>query len=270
MALPWRARFGRREMPAARATPRLLPQMRQTGRQSPFAVPCVRQSRCDRGGAIRAAGVRLRGSSARRQPGFSGFKSAFSDRDEAALAEQSGVLTQIARPYAAAMFDLAKAGGQVEAVETGLGAILKMADESQDFQRFLRSPVISTDAKAGAVDAILEKAKADNSVANFVKVVARNGRLFALPAIIRAFNDLAAQDRGEVSAEVTSASPLNAAQRQSLADTLKGKLGKTVTLTEHVDPSLIGGLVVKVGSQMIDSSLKTKLQAMKIAMKEVG
>ncbi len=101
------------------------------------------------------------------------------------------------------------------------------------------------------------------------RVVARNGRLFALPAIIKAVRELAAASRGEATADVTSAVPLSAAQRQNLADTLKAKIGKTVTLNEHVDPSLIGGLMVKVGSRMIDSSLKTKLAAMKVAMKEV-
>ena len=206
----------------------------------------------------------------RRCPAFSDIESATSDRDEAALAEQSGVLTQIARPYAAALFDLAKSEGSLDAVESGLVDIQKLAEESEDFRRFLRSPVIAADAKAGAANAILDKANANATVANFVKVVARNGRLFALPAIIKAFRALAAQERGEVSAEVTSAAPLSSSQLKTLADTLKQKIGKTVTLTEHVDPSLIGGLVVKVGSQMIDSSLKTKLTAMKIAMKEVG
>ena len=180
------------------------------------------------------------------------------------------MLTQIARPYAAALFDLAKSEGSLDAVETGLVNIQKLAEESDDFARFLRSPVIAADAKAAAADAILGKANANATVANFVKVVARNGRLFALPAIIKAFRALAAEERGEVSADVTSAAPLSSTQLKTLADTLKQKIGKTVTLTEHVDPSLIGGLVVKVGSQMIDSSLKTKLTAMKIAMKEVG
>ena len=180
------------------------------------------------------------------------------------------MLTQIARPYAAALFDLAKSEGALEAVETGLVEIQKLSAESADFRRFLNSPVIGTEAKAEAVDAILAKAKTNQTVSNFVKVVARNGRLFAIGAIIKDFQALAAKERGEVSAEVTSATPLSGGQLKSLADTLKAKIGKTVTLTEHVDPSLIGGLVIKVGSQMIDSSLKTKLQAMKIAMKEVG
>jgi F-type H+-transporting ATPase subunit delta len=193
-----------------------------------------------------------------------------SNKGGAALAEQNSVLTQIARPYAAALFDLAKSEGSVDAVESGLVELQKLSGESEDFRRFLRSPVISADLKSGAVDAILSKTNLNGTVNNFVKVVARNGRLFALPAIIKAFQVLAAGSRGEVSADVTSATPLNKSQVAALADTLKAKIGKTVTLTEHVDPSLIGGLVVKVGSQMIDSSLKTKLSAMKIAMKEVG
>jgi len=180
------------------------------------------------------------------------------------------VVTQIARPYASALFDIANASNSIPEVEAGLGAIASLASDSQDFSRFLRSPVINTDQKAATIQAILARGNADRTVSNFVNVVARNGRLFALPAIIRAFRERAAEARGEVTADVTSAAPLSAAQAQALADTLKAKLGKSVTLNQHVDPSLIGGLVVKVGSQMIDSSLKTKLTAMKIAMKEVG
>jgi F-type H+-transporting ATPase subunit delta len=186
------------------------------------------------------------------------------------LAAQDSVLVQIARPYAQALFDIAQGDKSLDTVEKGLVSISDMASESGDFSRFLRSPVISTDAKSVAVDAILKQSKVDATVGNFVRVVAANGRLFALPAIIKAFRDLAAKERGEVTADVTSAVPLSKAQLSSLAATLKQKIGKTVTLNEHVDPSLIGGLQVKVGSQMIDSSLKTKLTAMKIAMKEVG
>jgi F-type H+-transporting ATPase subunit delta len=100
--------------------------------------------------------------------------------------------------------------------------------------------------------------------------VAKNGRLFALDNIIVGFRELAAAARGETTAEVTSAAPLTSEQVAALGETLKAKLGKTVTLNQFVDPSLIGGLQVKVGSQMIDSSIKTKLAAMKVAMKEVG
>lgn len=186
------------------------------------------------------------------------------------MSAQHSVLQHIARPYAIALFDLAEEAGSVEAVESDLAAIAALANESDDFSRFLRSPVITADVKRHAVDAILAKAGVSETVANFLKVVARNGRLFALSAMISAYRELAARARGEVTAEVTSAVPLSKEQVESLADALKKKIGKTVNLDQHVDESLIGGLVVKVGSEMIDSSLKTKLTAMKIAMKEVG
>jgi F-type H+-transporting ATPase subunit delta len=186
------------------------------------------------------------------------------------LAAQDSVLSQIARPYASALFEIAEADQSVARVEQGLDAIAQLTSESADFARFLRSPVINAEQKASAIAAVLAKANADATVSNLVKVVARNGRLFALPAIIAAFKVKAAESRGEVAADVTSAQPLTAAQVTALAETLRARIGKSVTLTQHVDSSLIGGLVVKVGSQMIDSSLKTKLTAMKIAMKEVG
>jgi F-type H+-transporting ATPase subunit delta len=180
------------------------------------------------------------------------------------------VLTQIARPYAQAIFDLAQGGNTLDGVEEELAGLARLAAQSGDFSRFLRSPVISAQQKAGALEKVLAEAGTEPMVANFLRVIARNGRLFALPAIIRTFRELAAAARGEATADVTSAAPLSEAQRQNLAATLRQKIGKTVTLNEHVDPSLIGGLVVKVGSRMIDSSLKTKLTAMKVAMKEVG
>ncbi|HVX82314.1 MAG TPA: F0F1 ATP synthase subunit delta [Devosiaceae bacterium] len=186
------------------------------------------------------------------------------------MAAQNSVVAHIAQPYANALYELAREQGHVEAIETDLTAIGRLVDESADFARFLRSPVIAADDKAATMNAILGRINAGVVVANFVRLVARNGRLFALPAIIAAYRRLAAAARGEVSADVTSAAPLTPTQIQNLADTLKQKIGKTVTLAEHVDPSLIGGLIVKVGSQMIDSSLRTKLTAMKIAMKEVG
>jgi len=186
------------------------------------------------------------------------------------LAAQNSVLTQIARPYASALFDLAESENQLASVETSLSDVSRMIGESADFSRFLRSPVITGDAKAVALNALLAKANTNGLVANFLRLVARNGRLFALDQIIVGFRELAAKARGEVTADVTSAAPLNGEQAKALAETLKSKIGKTVTLNQFVDPSLIGGLQVKVGSQMIDSSLKTKLTAMKIAMKEVG
>ncbi len=186
------------------------------------------------------------------------------------MAAQNSVLTHIARPYASALFDLAESENQLASVETSLSDVTRLIGESADFARFLRSPVITTDAKAQALDEILARANANPLVANFLRLVAKNGRLFALDAIIATYRELAAKARGEVTAEVTSAAPLTGEQASGLAETLRQRIGKTVTLNQFVDPSLIGGLQVKVGSQMIDSSLKTKLTAMKIAMKEVG
>ena len=185
------------------------------------------------------------------------------------MSAPSSVLAHIAKPYAHALFDLAVEAKAVLKVEKGLGEVARLIDTSEDFKSLLASPVISSDVKSDVVDAILAKAGFIDVVANFLRTVARNGRLFVLPAMISSFKDLAAEARDELRAEVTSAAPLNKKQTADLARTLKSKMGKTVTLNTNVDPSLIGGLIVKVGSKMIDSSLKTKLTAMKIAMKEV-
>jgi len=193
-----------------------------------------------------------------------------SKRGSRNVSAQNSVLAHIARPYAAALLDVASDAKSLPAVEKGLDELAALIGESADFANFLRSPVIAADDKAAAIDAVLSKAKTQVLVANFVKTVAANGRLFALSEMVAEFKALAARARGEVSAEVTSASPLSTGQLKSLADTLKKKIGKTVTLNAIVDPELIGGLQVKVGSQMIDSSLRTKLTAMRIAMKEVG
>ena len=186
------------------------------------------------------------------------------------MSAQNSVVQHIALPYASALYDLAAEAKALPATEKSLDAIAKLIGQSADFARLLNSPVIARDVKSVSIEKILGKAKTPPLVANFMRQVARNGRLFALPAMIRSFKTIAAKARGEVDAEVTSATKLSKEQLKSLADTLKKKIGKTVTLQSHVDPELIGGLVVKVGSRMIDSSLKTKLTAMKIAMKEVG
>jgi F-type H+-transporting ATPase subunit delta len=177
---------------------------------------------------------------------------------------------QIARPYASALFDVASEAKALDAVEKALDEFTGLINENADFQRFLRSPAITHDQKVPVIDAIVAKAGTLDLVAKFLKTVARHGRLFALPQMISQFKALSAKGRGEATAEVTSASPLSKAQLKSLADTLKSEMSKTVKLETRVDPDLIGGLVVKVGSRMIDSSLRTKLSAMKIAMKEVG
>lgn len=186
------------------------------------------------------------------------------------MSAQNSVLAHIARPYASALFDLSVEEKSVAKIEASLDGVAAIISSNEDFSNLLASPVISSDEKSGVIEIVVAKAKLPKLVANFLKTVAQNGRLFVLPAMIDAFKDLAATERDELSADVVSAAPLSKKQLTDLAKVLKSKMGKTVTLETSVDPSLIGGLVVKVGSQMIDSSLKTKLTAMKIAMKEVS
>ncbi|NOZ33083.1 MAG: F0F1 ATP synthase subunit delta [Alphaproteobacteria bacterium] len=201
----------------------------------------------------------------------SGFHGGLRDRGfEGPLSANNSVLSHIARPYASALFDLAGEAGELADVEAGLDQVAQLAGTSDDFASFLRSPVISADDKSATIAAIIKKAGAIGLVANFLSLVARNRRLFALVTMIGEFKRLAAGARGEMRAEITSATPLSAAHKKGLAVALKKKLGNSIALDTRVDPTLIGGLQVKVGSQMIDTSLRTKLTAMKMAMKEVG
>ncbi|MGC6485473.1 MAG: F0F1 ATP synthase subunit delta [Candidatus Puniceispirillales bacterium] len=173
--------------------------------------------------------------------------------------------------YANALYQLAEEKGRVDAVAVDLRAILDLIEESEDFSRFISSPAISRDDQKKAVSAILEKAGADDLVQQFIGVVAENGRLFAVKAIIDQFlTDLAAR-RGEVSAEVISATSIDS----DLQDEVKKAVAKVagsdkVSLSMRVDPSLIGGLIVRVGSRMIDSSIKSKLNRLEMTMKGIG
>lgn len=182
----------------------------------------------------------------------------------------SSPLSGVADRYAGAFFDLCTSAAKIKSAESDLSALEKALNESADFMRFVRSPVFSTDDQVRAIDAILTKANMSEMTANFIRVVARNRRLFVLPAMIEAFRTMAAEARGEVSGDVTSAVKLTAEQRTELQAALKAKIGKDVALNETVDPSILGGLIVKVGSRMIDTSIRTKLNSLKIMMKEVG
>jgi F-type H+-transporting ATPase subunit delta len=176
----------------------------------------------------------------------------------------------VAERYAGALFDLAVDEKSLPAVEADLKRFAALLEESPDLKRLVRSPVFSAEEQARAVGAVLDKAGIGGLVGNFLKVAAANRRLFAVPSIISAFARLAAKHRGEVAAEVVSAEPLSAGHVAALKDALKASIGKDVALDAKVDPALIGGLIVKVGSRMIDGSLRTKLNSIKLAMKEVG
>ena len=172
--------------------------------------------------------------------------------------------------YATALFELAEAQGALDAVAADLRAIGKMLNESSDLTRLVRSPVFSAEEQGRAFAAVLDKAGAAPLVKNFVGLVIRNRRLFALADMIAGYTAILARHRGEMTADVTSAHPLNDAQVARLKASLKTATGKDVQIDTRVDASLLGGLVVKVGSRMIDSSLKTKLNSLQIAMKEAS
>jgi F-type H+-transporting ATPase subunit delta len=172
--------------------------------------------------------------------------------------------------YATALFELAVEEKSIDTIAADLDAIDRMIEESTDLKRLVMSPVFSAEEQTRALAAILDKAGIAGTTANFIRVVAANRRLFVLQGMIAAFRKLVAAHRGEVSAEVTSAEELTEAQVESLAAALKASIGKDVRLSRKVDPGLLGGLIVKVGSRMIDTSLRTKLNNLKIAMKEVG
>ena len=186
------------------------------------------------------------------------------------MATDEAMMASVAGRYASALFDLATEQNQVKPVEQSVIALQALLDESEDLRRLMRSPVFSADEQTKALEAVLAKAGISGLTANFVKLIAKNRRLFGVPDMIKAFRTLAARGRGEASAEVTSAIALNDAQMQQLKETMKISVGKDVAITSRVDPSILGGLIVKVGSRMIDSSLRTKLNSLKTAMKEVG
>lgn len=194
----------------------------------------------------------------------------FCDQFSGAPLSSSSLTSGVAGRYAVALFQLADQAGSLEAVEADLDAVSALMADSADLRRVVASPAFSSHEQGKALAAVLAGAKIGGLSARFIGVIAQNRRLFALPAMITAFKAMAAQKRGEIGAEVTSAVALTPAQQEALAASLKEKLGLNVKLTTSVDPSLLGGLIVKVGSKMIDTSLKTKLNALKYAMKEVG
>jgi F-type H+-transporting ATPase subunit delta len=181
------------------------------------------------------------------------------------------IVSGMAGRYATALFELALDSKSVDAVKADLDRFDAMLSESPDLQRLVRSPVFGAEEQTKALAAVLEKAGITGLAANFLKLVASNRRLFAVRDMVKAFRTLVARWKGEVSAEVTVAEKLS----ENHLDALKGALkavtgGKAVDLNVKVDPSIIGGLVVKLGSRMVDSSLRSKLNAIKHAMKEAG
>jgi len=186
------------------------------------------------------------------------------------LAGDNTSLSDLAGRYASALLDLADEQKALDQVSGDLQTLRSMIGESEDLRRLLGSPVITRDEQRRAMTALMEKAGIGQLTQRFVLVVANNHRLFALPAMIEGYLAELARRRGEITAAVTSARSLSDAQQAALLDALRSAVGSKVQLDLKVDPALIGGLVVKVGSRMIDSSLRSKLQRLQLAMKGVG
>lgn len=186
------------------------------------------------------------------------------------MAQTGTMISGVAARYASSLFELAEEDGVIAEVEADLGRFEAMIEASEDLRRLIESPVFSSVEQFDAIGAVLDKAGIRGLVGNFLRVVAHNRRLFAVPSMIRAFRQIAAAHRGEVSAEVTAAHELTAAQKKELAAALKAIAGKDVNVKLTVDPAILGGLVVQMGSRQIDTSLKTKLNSLKLALKEVG
>ena len=187
------------------------------------------------------------------------------------MAGDDPTVSGMAGRYARALFELALDAKTVDAVKADLEKFDAMIQASADLHRLVRSPVFGAEEQGKALAAVLQQAGIGGLAANFLKLITANRRLFAVRDMIRDFRKLVARWKGEVTAEVTVAEQLSGARLEELKDTLKSITGeKAIDLNVKVDPSIIGGLMVKLGSRMVDSSLRTKLNAIKHAMKEAG
>lgn len=183
------------------------------------------------------------------------------------MADDSSRLADVGARYAQALFELAEEADASGAVEADLKSLKGLIAESQDLRRLIASPTFSAEDKGRALAAIAEKGGANPLTAKFLGLLAANNRVSALPAAIRAFEHLAAERRGAVAAEVTSAVKLTAAQQKAIAKALKEAFGKDPEIASTVDPTILGGLKVKVGSKLFDASLKSRLDQLKFALK---
>ena len=179
-------------------------------------------------------------------------------------------ISGMAGRYATALFELARENEALEHVESDIDAFQAMLDDSADLRRLVQSPVFSAEEQQRALSAVLDKAGIGGITENFFGLIVQNRRLFSVRSMTSAFRALLADHRGEVTANVVSAEPLSDAQVDALKSALRETVGREVLMDTKVDETLLGGLIVKVGSRMIDNSLRTKLNNLKIVMKEVG
>lgn len=186
------------------------------------------------------------------------------------MANSASISADIAGRYAQALFDLVRASGGIDALATQVDDLAAAYDASADLRQLTVSPLYNRQQQDAAIGALAAKMGLSPELANTLRLMARNRRLFALPQFLTKLRGLIADARGEVTADVVSVQALSDAQKSRLAETLSAKSGKKVKLNARVDESLIGGMIVKLGSQMIDSSIRSKLASLQNVMKEVG
>jgi F-type H+-transporting ATPase subunit delta len=186
------------------------------------------------------------------------------------VSESASISSGIADRYAMAVFDLAKEGKEFDQLESNLDDLSAALAGSPELMDLIHSPVYSREEQSGAIAAVSAKMDLSKTMQNVLSLMASKRRLFVVPQMINRLRELIAEEKGEVTADVASAVKLTAAQSKELAKTLTAKIGKDVKINMTVDESLIGGLVVKVGSKMIDTSIRSKLNSLQNAMKEVG
>lgn len=186
------------------------------------------------------------------------------------VSASSTLTSSAAGRYATALFELAKEEGQLDQVEADLNTLSAALEESADLKQLLFSPIYTRGEQGSALAALADKMGLGALPANVLGLMAANRRLFAVPEMLAGFAALMADHRGEVTAEITSAKALTKAQSEKLAASLKASVGRDVNLNMTVDKDIIGGLIVKVGSNMVDSSIRSKLAGLQNAMKEVG
>ena len=186
------------------------------------------------------------------------------------MSEPASISTGIAERYATAVYELAKDDGSLTAIESDLTALTEALAESADFNALIHSPIYSRDEQQGAISALAAKMGLSPIMSNTLSLMASKRRLFVTPQLVQALRDRIAEDKNEVTAEVVTAKALTKTQSDKLSKTLQDRMGKDVTISATVDASLIGGMIVKVGSKMIDTSIRSKLASLQNAMKEVG
>ena len=202
--------------------------------------------------------------------GLGGRSSGQKKTERVDVSEPASISAGIAERYATALFELATEAGDLKGLEADTDAVSAALKDSADLRALISSPVYSRDDQTKAVAALAKAMGLSANVAGTLGLMAGRRRLFVLPQLVQSLRAMIAEAKGEVTAEVTAAAPLTAAQSKSLADTLAKSVGKAVKLNVAVDETLIGGLVVKVGSKMIDTSIRAKLASLQNAMKEVG